>query len=59
VAILGVPSTAKWGGLQQMFYGIVYNQGSVRKPEQFAAYRERRPERPPAGKIACHTKRAN
>jgi hypothetical protein len=26
------------------------------KPEKFAASRKRRPERPPAGTIACHTK---
>jgi hypothetical protein len=28
----------------------------IAKPENFVAYRKRRPERPPAGKIACHTK---
>jgi hypothetical protein len=28
----------------------------VQKPENFAAHRKRRPERPPAGKIACRTK---
>ena len=30
----------------------------VQKPEKFAAPRERRPERPPAGKIACRTEAA-
>jgi hypothetical protein len=33
-----------------------YNSPAAAKPEKFVAYRKRRPERPPAGKIAKHTK---
>jgi hypothetical protein len=54
------------------FSGILSSGIETAKPEKFSAYREglvqgrelssirgsarRRPERPPAGKIACHTK---
>jgi len=46
------------GGFSQAFFVFVfvYIQGAVLKPEKFFAYRKRRPKRPPAGKIACHTK---
>jgi hypothetical protein len=43
-------------GVSPTVFGFVYSHGAVLKPEEFFAYRKRRPERPPAGKIACHTK---
>jgi hypothetical protein len=36
--------------------GFVFRRHRSAKPEKFVAYRKRRPERPPAGKIACRTK---
>jgi len=40
------------------FSGFASSRIETAKPEKFVAYRKRRPERPPAGKIACHTKEA-
>jgi hypothetical protein len=38
------------------FSGFGSSVMETAKAEKFVAYRKRRPERPPAGKIACHTK---
>jgi hypothetical protein len=35
----------------------VYSKTAVLNPEEFAPQRRRRPERPPAGRIACHAMR--
>jgi len=39
------------------FFGFLSFQHGNGEPEKFAAYRKRRPERPPAGTIACPTAR--
>jgi hypothetical protein len=66
---LGVQSTREVGqtsacrglqpaeGFSPTFFGFIYRQWAALKPEKFLPDRKRRPERPPAGKIACHTKR--
>jgi hypothetical protein len=41
--------------LPRLFYATA--RGAVLKPKKFFAYRKRRPERPPAGRIACHAMR--
>jgi len=41
-----------WGRLQPDFFGFVYSPGAILMPQKFVAYRKRRSERPPAGKIA-------
>jgi hypothetical protein len=46
------PSAVSWGRLQSA-EGF---SPTLQTPEEFAAHRKRRSERPPAGKIACHTK---
>jgi hypothetical protein len=56
-------SAISWGRLQSAegfsptFFEFVYSRWAVQKPEKFATHRKRRPERPPAGKIACHALR--
>jgi hypothetical protein len=46
--------------LQEKYFSGFESSGiETAKPEKFFAYRKRRPERPPAGKIACHTKTPN
>ena len=50
------PSPEGPPGFSPTFFGFIYIQGAVLKPEKLLAYRKRRPERPPAGKIACRTK---
>ena len=37
-------------------FGFIYSHAATLRPKRFRAYRIRRPERPPAGTIAC-TKR--
>jgi hypothetical protein len=43
-------------GFSPTFFGFIYSHAAVPKSKKFVTYRIRRPERPPAGKIACHTK---
>ena len=43
--------------LQPDFLRLRLSSGAAQKAEKLFAYRKRRPERPPAGTIACHTKR--
>ena len=44
-------------GLAPIFCGFAHSPGAALKGEKFVAYPKRRPERPPAGKIACRTMR--
>ena len=44
-------------GLAPIFCGFVYSPGAALQGEKLVAYPKRRPERPPAGTIACRTKR--
>ena len=39
------------------FFDFVYSPRAILKPEKLVAYRKRRPERPPAARIGCHTGR--
>jgi len=43
-------------GVEQATHAIRADFFRAAKPEKLAACRKRRPERPPAGRIACHTK---
>ena len=45
--------------VRRYFSGFVFRRHLAAKPEKFVAYRKRRPERPPAGKIACRTNGQN
>jgi hypothetical protein len=45
--------------LQPDFLRLRLSSGAAQKAEKLFAYRKRRPERPPAGTIACHTKLAH
>ena len=41
--------------VRRYFSGFVFRRHPAAKTEKFVAYRKRRPERPPAGTIACRT----
>ena len=43
-------------GSSPTFFGFIYIHAAVPMPKKLVAYRIWRPERPPAGKIACPTK---
>jgi hypothetical protein len=52
----GFPAGQSAESFGHTFVGCVHGRGAVQKPVKFAAHRKRRPERPPAARIGCHTK---